>query len=76
MAAPAIAHGAASNGWPLVLAVHCKDPTVAHGCSRDKFPMLMHAKAPGAVATNQRVPVDHVTVLGMSGSMGARSSRR
>ncbi|OQU90497.1 hypothetical protein SORBI_3002G423000 [Sorghum bicolor] len=62
-AAPAQAP--ASNGG-LVLSTQCEFPALARGASRDRFAVLVHAKAPSDVA---RAPLDLVTVLDVSLSM-------
>ncbi|XP_044393380.1 E3 ubiquitin-protein ligase WAV3 [Triticum aestivum] len=56
----------ANNGRGLVLKTHCEFPAIGRGTSRDKFAVLVHAKAPADVA---RAPLDLVTVLDVSGSM-------
>ncbi|CAL4953635.1 unnamed protein product [Urochloa decumbens] len=58
------AHGA------LVLTTHCEHPAVARDAAREKFAVLVHAKAPAAAAeASERAPLDLVTVLDVSGSM-------
>ncbi|CAD6222431.1 unnamed protein product [Miscanthus lutarioriparius] len=44
----------------------CEFPALARGASRDRFAVLVHAKAPSDVA---RAPLDLVTVLDVSASM-------
>uniref|UniRef100_A0A453L7U6 VWFA domain-containing protein n=1 Tax=Aegilops tauschii subsp. strangulata TaxID=200361 RepID=A0A453L7U6_AEGTS len=56
----------ANNGRGLVLKTHCEFPAIGRGASRDKFAVLVHARAPADVA---RAPLDLVTVLDVSGSM-------
>ncbi|KAM3258654.1 hypothetical protein ACQJBY_050436 [Aegilops geniculata] len=56
----------ANNGRGLVLKTHCEFPAIGRGAFRDKFAVLVHAKAPADVA---RAPLDLVTVLDVSGSM-------
>ncbi|KAM3259756.1 hypothetical protein ACQJBY_051187 [Aegilops geniculata] len=56
----------ANNGRGLVLKTHCEFPAIGRGAFRDKFALLVHAKAPADVA---RAPLDLVTVLDVSGSM-------
>ncbi|KAM3390196.1 hypothetical protein ACQJBY_012027 [Aegilops geniculata] len=57
---------AAPTNGSLVLRTHCELPTLGRGASRDKFAVLVHARAPADVA---RAPLDLVTVLDVSGSM-------
>ncbi|KAF7011426.1 hypothetical protein CFC21_025740 [Triticum aestivum] len=57
---------AAPTNGSLVLKTHCELPTLGRGASRDKFAVLVHARAPADVA---RAPLDLVTVLDVSGSM-------
>ncbi|CAD6246891.1 unnamed protein product [Miscanthus lutarioriparius] len=52
------AQGPAANGG-LVLSTQCEFPALARAASRDRFAVLVHAKA----------PLDLVTVLDVSGSM-------
>ncbi|KAF7060598.1 hypothetical protein CFC21_067382 [Triticum aestivum] len=56
----------ANNGRGLVLKTHCEFPAIGRGAFRDKFAVLVHARAPADVA---RAPLDLVTVLDVSGSM-------
>ncbi|KAF8722851.1 hypothetical protein HU200_021982 [Digitaria exilis] len=55
----------ATNGG-LVLKTQCDFPSLGRNTSRDKFAVLVDAKAPADVA---RAPLDLVTVLDVSGSM-------
>ncbi|CAM0879664.1 unnamed protein product [Alopecurus aequalis] len=55
----------ATNGG-LVLTTECEFPALGRGAPRDKFAVLVHAKAPADVA---RALLDLVTVLDVSGSM-------
>ncbi|RLN15482.1 uncharacterized protein C2845_PM02G13160 [Panicum miliaceum] len=57
--------GGAANGG-LVLKAQCEFPALGRGASRDKFAVLVDAKAPADVA---RAPLDLVTVLDVSSSM-------
>jgi hypothetical protein len=59
------AQAPAANGG-LVLTTQCEFPALARGASRDRFAVLVHAKAPSDVA---RAPLDLVTVLDVSISM-------
>ncbi|XP_020176589.2 E3 ubiquitin-protein ligase WAV3-like [Aegilops tauschii subsp. strangulata] len=56
----------ANNGRGLVLKTHCEFPAIGRGAFRDRFAVLVHARAPADVA---RAPLDLVTVLDVSGSM-------
>ncbi|KAI4988841.1 hypothetical protein ZWY2020_036158 [Hordeum vulgare] len=56
----------ANSGRGLVLQTHCEFPAIGRGASRDKFAVLVHARAPADVP---RAPLDLVTVLDVSGSM-------
>ncbi|KAF8720557.1 hypothetical protein HU200_023813 [Digitaria exilis] len=55
----------ATNGG-LVVKTQCEFPSLGRNTSRDKFAVLVDAKAPADVA---RAPLDLVTVLDVSGSM-------
>ncbi|XBI59064.1 hypothetical protein VPH35_040200 [Triticum aestivum] len=57
---------AAPTNGSLVLKTHCEFPTLRRGASRDKFAVLVHARAPADVA---HAPLDLVTVLDVSGIM-------
>jgi len=59
------AQAPAANGG-LVLSTQCEFPALARAASRDRFAVLVHAKAPSDVA---RAPLDLVTVLDVSASM-------
>ncbi|CAD6216610.1 unnamed protein product [Miscanthus lutarioriparius] len=59
------AQAPAANGG-LVLTTQCEFPAIARGASRDRFAVLVHAKAPSDVAL---APLDLVTVLDVSASM-------
>ncbi|CAL4960416.1 unnamed protein product [Urochloa decumbens] len=60
----------ATNDGALVLTTHCEHPAVARDAAREKFAVLVHAKAPAAAAeASERAPLDLVTVLDVSGSM-------
>jgi hypothetical protein len=54
-----------ANGG-LALSTQCEFPAIARSASRDRFAVLVHAKAPSDVA---RAPLDLVTVLDVSSSM-------
>ncbi|CAD6251412.1 unnamed protein product [Miscanthus lutarioriparius] len=54
------------GGGALVLSTQCEFPALGRSASRDKFSVLVHARAPADVA---RAPLDLVTVLDVSGSM-------
>lgn len=73
---PAGEQAAATDGDAaagLVVKAHCEYPAVARGASRDKFAVLVHAKAAGAAAAAaSRAPLELVTVLDVSGSMAGR----
>ncbi|KAG2549026.1 hypothetical protein PVAP13_9KG290300 [Panicum virgatum] len=60
-----IAGGAAANGG-LVLKAQCEFPALGTGASRDRFAVLVDAKAPAGAP---RAPLDLVLVLDVSGSM-------
>uniref|UniRef100_M8C7H5 Uncharacterized protein n=1 Tax=Aegilops tauschii TaxID=37682 RepID=M8C7H5_AEGTA len=57
---------AAPTNGSLVLKTHCEFPTLRRGASRDKFTVLVHARAPADVP---HAPLDLVTVLDVSGIM-------
>ena len=57
---------AANGGRGLVLSTQCEFPAVGRFTSRDRFAVLVHAKAPSDVS---RAPLDLVTVLDVSDSM-------
>ncbi|CAO2182326.1 unnamed protein product [Urochloa humidicola] len=60
----------ATNSGALVLTTHCEHRAVARDAAREKFAVLVHAKAPPAAAeASERAPLDLVTVLDVSGSM-------
>ncbi|XP_066385083.1 E3 ubiquitin-protein ligase WAV3-like [Miscanthus floridulus] len=59
------AQAPAANGR-LVLSTQCEFPALARATSRNRFTVLVHAKAPSNVA---RAPLDLVAVLDVSGSM-------
>lgn len=62
------AQAPATNGG-LVLKTQCEFPALARGESRERFAVLVHAKAPADVP---RAPLDLVTVLDVSTSMNGR----
>jgi Mg-chelatase subunit ChlD len=55
-----------NGGGARVLTTQCEFPALGRSASRDKFSVLVHARAPADVA---RAPLDLVTVLDVSGSM-------
>ncbi|RCV30254.1 hypothetical protein SETIT_6G079700v2 [Setaria italica] len=65
---------AATGGGLLVLKTYCEYPALSMAAGRDGFAVLVHAKAPAAVAAaaeaaSARAPLDLVTVLDVSTSM-------
>ncbi|KAK1653072.1 hypothetical protein QYE76_070877 [Lolium multiflorum] len=73
---PAAAGASSNSNGVLVVKTHTEYSTVARDSSSENFAVLVHVKAPGiadAGAANDaqpRAPLDLVTVLDVSGSMG------